>query len=171
VNQFTAERVADERLFKLLLDTLENLETTNNRELLLRFFELHLLEEAGYRPQLLECVTCHKVLEPVANSFCARIGGAVCPSCARNQPFSRSMSLNALKVLRFIQKNDYESVSRLKINTALSEEIEDITRSYLKYLLERDVRAANWLDDLKEQMKTMSSLKANVKPAAEDRPE
>jgi hypothetical protein len=57
-------------------------------------------------------------------------------------------------------------VGRLKINSALSRELEDITRSYLKYLLEREVRSANWLDELKEQMKQMGSLKP-VKPAEE----
>ena len=159
VNQFTAERVEDERLFRLLLDTLQNLCQANNRELLLRYFEVHLLEETGYRPQLQECVTCHRVLEPTTHSFCARIGGIVCPSCAVNQPFSRPLSLNALKVLRFIQRNNFDTVGRLKIDTVLSLELENITRSFLKYLLERDVRSANWLDELKEQMKQMGSLK------------
>jgi DNA repair protein RecO (recombination protein O) len=159
VNQFTAERVEDERLFRLLLDTLQNLCQANNRELLLRYFEVHLLEETGYRPQLQECVTCHRILEPTTNSFCARIGGIVCPSCAVNQPFSRPLSLNALKVLRFIQRNNFDTVGRLKIDTVLSLELENITRSFLKYLLERDVRSANWLDELKEQMKQMGSLK------------
>jgi DNA repair protein RecO (recombination protein O) len=166
VNQFTAERVVDENLFHLLLDTLQNLCQTNNRELLLRYFEIHLLNEAGYRPQLQECVTCHKILEPVTNSFCARIGGTLCPACGANQPFARPISVDALKVLRFIQRNDYGAVGRLKINSALSRELEDITRSYLKYLLEREVRSANWLDELKEQMKQMGSLKP-VKPAEE----
>jgi DNA repair protein RecO (recombination protein O) len=166
VNQFTAERVVDENLFHLLLDTLQNLCQTNNRELLLRYFEIHLLNEAGYRPQLQECVTCHKILEPVTNSFCARIGGTLCPACGANQPFARPISVDALKVLRFIQRNDYSAVGRLKINSALSRELEDITRSYLKYLLEREVRSANWLDELKEQMKQMGSLKP-VKPAEE----
>jgi DNA repair protein RecO (recombination protein O) len=166
VNQFTAEHVVDEKLFKLLLDTLQNLCQTNNQELLLRYFELHLLNEAGYRPQLQECVTCHKILEPVANSFCARIGGTLCPTCGANQPFARPISVDALKVLRFIQRNNYGAVGRLKINLALSRELEEITRSYLKYLLEREVRAANWLDELKEQMKQMGSLRP-VKPVEE----
>jgi DNA repair protein RecO (recombination protein O) len=67
--------------------------------------------------------------------------------------------VNALKVLRFIQRYDYSAVGRLKIDAALSRELEDITRSYLKYLLERDVKSANWLDELKEQMKEMGNLK------------
>jgi DNA repair protein RecO (recombination protein O) len=128
---------------------------------------MHLLDEAGYRPQLQECVTCHKQLEPVTNAFCARIGGTLCPVCGGNQAFARPITVNALKVLRFIQKNDYNAVGRLKIDNALSLELENITRSYLKYLLERDVRSANWLDELKEQMKEMAHLKANVKPVGE----
>jgi DNA repair protein RecO (recombination protein O) len=76
-----------------------------------------------------------------------------------NQPFSRTISVNALKVMRFIQRNDYSAVGRLKIDAALSRELEDITRSYLKYLLEREVKSANWLDELKEQMKEMGNLK------------
>jgi len=168
VNQFTAEHVGDEHLFRLLLDTLQNLCETNNRELLLRYFEVHLLEEVGYRPQLQECVACHRVLEPVANSFCASIGGMLCPVCSLNQPFARPISVNALKVLRFIQRNGYNAVGRLKINTALSLELEAITRSYLKYLLERDVRSANWLDELKEQMKQMGNRKANNKPVTDE---
>ena len=167
-NQITAEHVGDEHLFRLLLDTLQNLCETNNRELLLRYFEVHLLEEAGYRPQLQECVACHRVLEPVANSFCANIGGMLCPVCSLNQPFARPISVNALKVLRFIQRNNYNTVGRLKINTALSLELEAITRSYLKYLLERDVRSANWLDELKEQMKQMGNPKTNIKPVTDE---
>ena len=162
VNQFTADHVEDERLFRLLLQTLQDLCRTNNRELLLRYFEIHLLEECGYRPQLQECVVCHRILEPTINSFCAGVGGTLCPECALNQPFSRPISVNVLKVLRFIQKNDYNAVGRLKIDTGLSLELENITRNYLKYLLERDVRSANWLDELKEQMKQMGNLKPNL---------
>jgi DNA repair protein RecO (recombination protein O) len=128
----------------------------------LRYFEIHLLEECGYRPQIQECVTCHRTLEPTTNSFCASIGGTLCPECALNQPFARPISVNALKVLRFIQRNEYNAVGRLKIDNALSLELEDITRSYLKYLLEREVRSANWLDELKEQMKKMGNLKPNL---------
>jgi DNA repair protein RecO (recombination protein O) len=159
VNQFTAEHVEDEKLFRLLLDTLQSLCQANNRELLLRYFEIHLLESSGYRPQLQECITCHKPLEPITNSFCTSIGGTLCPDCGLNQPFARPISVNALKVLRFIQGNDFNAVGRLKIDIPLSHELENITRSYLKYLLEREVKSANWLDELKDQMKQIGSSK------------
>ena len=153
VNQFTADHIEDKALFRLLLDTLQSLSETNNREFLLRYFEIHLLESSGYRPQLQECVICHQSLEPVTNSFSASLGGTLCPVCGLSQPFARLISVNALKVLRFIQGNDFNTVGRLKIDTALSSELESITRSYLKYFLEREVKSANWLDELKERMK------------------
>ena len=128
----------------------------------MRYFEIHLLEESGYRPQLQECVTCHQPLEPITNSFCASIGGTLCPVCGLNQPFARPISVNALKVLRFIQGNDFNAVGRLKIDAVLSLELEDITRSYLKYLLEREVRSANWLDELERTDETNGESKADI---------
>lgn len=161
VNQFTVEHVEDENLFNLLLNTLQSLCQSSNRELLLRYFEIHLLESSGYRPHLHECVKCHKALEPVTNSFSANLGGVLCPECGQDYPFARSLSVNALKVLRFIQDYDFSVVGRLKIDTSLSNELESLTRSYLKYLLERDVKSARWLDELKEQMKTPQKINTN----------
>jgi DNA repair protein RecO (recombination protein O) len=152
-NQFTAEQEPDETLFQLLLETLKNLCASDNRDLLLRCFEINLLDASGYRPQLRECVTCHKPLEPVVNSFSASAGGVLCPVCGMKQPFAFGITVNAVKVLRFMQDNEPQEVMRLKINPGLARELENITRGYLKYLLEREVKAAAWLDELREQFK------------------
>jgi recombinational DNA repair protein (RecF pathway) len=54
-------------------------------------------------------------------------------------------------VLRWLQNSDYETVSKQKITPELSREIEGVMRGYLKYLLEREVKSAVWLDTLREQ--------------------
>jgi DNA repair protein RecO (recombination protein O) len=151
VNQFTAEHQEHQDIFKLMLGTLEKLPKAENKELLIRYFELHLLQNAGYRPQLRECVACHKPLEPVANYFNPLGGGMLCPVCAVIRPQAHSLSVNAQKVLRALQGNDFDSVSRLKIDDELSREIEFCISGYLKHLLERDVKSAAWLDTLREQ--------------------
>ncbi len=150
VNQFTAEHIENQPLFRLLLETLEQLCQANNHELVLRYFELHLLHEVGYRPQLQQCVTCHRPLEPVVNSFSASGGGVLCPDCRYSQPLSQPLSVNALKVLRLLQSSDHGVVSRLKIDKTLSDELETVMRNYLQYLLEREVKSAAWLDTLRE---------------------
>jgi DNA repair protein RecO (recombination protein O) len=151
VHQFTAERQENQALFQLTLETLDRLCRDENKELILRFFEMHLLECAGYRPQLKECVTCHKALEQTTNSFSPAAGGLLCPACNSSQPFSYPLSFNAQKVLRLLQVDDYSSIARVKIDGALAHEIENVISGYFKYILEREVKSAAWLDTLREQ--------------------
>jgi DNA repair protein RecO (recombination protein O) len=151
VHQFTAEHQENQAIFQLTLETLDRLCQADNKELVLRYFELHLLEYAGYRPQLRECVTCHKALEPHTNYFSPAAGGLLCPACNLNQPFSYPLSVNAQKVLRLLQSSEYVEVSRVKIDGELAREIENVISGYLKYLLEREVKSAAWLDTLREQ--------------------
>ncbi len=153
VNQFTAEHQENQALFQLTIETLQRLCQENNKELTLRYFELHLLESAGYRPQLRECVACHKALEPIINSFSAAAGGILCPGCSPlSQSFSYPLSVNAQKVLRLLQSNDFSSASRVKIDEELARELESVISGYVKHLLEREVKSAAWLETLRKQL-------------------
>jgi DNA repair protein RecO (recombination protein O) len=151
VNQFTAEHIENHPLFSLLLETMKRLCRGGDNELVLRYFELNLLSDVGYRPQLRRCALCHSPLEAVNNSFCPAAGGVLCPACTGSQPFSYPLSANGLKVLRLLQDGDYNTISRLKINLELSRELERLMRNYIKHLLEREIKSAAWLDTLREQ--------------------
>mgnify|MGYP001039593983 CR=1 FL=1 len=148
VNQFTADHIENYPLFQLLLDTMHRLCESGDNELVLRYFELQLLNQVGYRPQLQQCVSCRSRLEPIINSFCASAGGMLCPNCSQSQPLTYPLSINGLKVLRLLQNSDYNTVSRLRLTSELSRELEGATRDYLRYLLEREVKSAAWLDAL-----------------------
>jgi len=150
VNQFVVDHIENRPLFQLLLETMGQLCQASDSELVLRYFELHLLNEVGYRPQLQECVACRQPLKPVTNSFCASNGGMLCPNCCQNQALTYPLPVNALKVLRLLQSSDYSTVNRLKINRELSHGLEMVMRDYLKYLLEREVKSVAWLDTLRE---------------------
>ncbi|MBI2850599.1 MAG: DNA repair protein RecO [Chloroflexi bacterium] len=150
VNQFTPDHLENRPLFQLLLGTLEHLCQTSGRELLLRYFEMHLLETSGYRPQLQQCLSCKTPLQPVINSFSAGAGGMLCPDCSQTHSSTTTpLTVNAQKVLRLLQADDYDTVSRLRVPPELSSELERVMRSYLRYLLEREVKSAAWLDSLK----------------------
>ncbi len=77
----------------------------------------------------------------------------LCPDCAANHPSSYPLSVNAQKVLRLLQDSDYSAVDRLKIDAGLLRELERVIGNYLRYLLERDIKSAAWLDTLREQTK------------------
>jgi DNA repair protein RecO (recombination protein O) len=151
VNQFTADHQENKAVFHLLLATLEQLCQASNKELILRYFELHLLESVGYRPQLRECVVCHRALEPATNYFSPAAGGVLCPDCQPGQPFTYKLSVNAQKMLRLLQNSAYTNADRVKIDPVLTRELENVMSGYLKYLLEREVKSAAWLETLREE--------------------
>jgi len=150
LNQFTADGIENYPLFQLMLQTMHNLCQNSDNELALHYFELHLLGEVGYRPQLHQCVACRSALEPATNWFSPAAGGVLCPDCRHNQQLTYPVSVNGLKVLRFLQSNDYSTTSRLNISPELSHELEGIIRGYVRYLLERELKSAAWLDTLRK---------------------
>lgn len=151
VDSFTAEHIENRRLFDLLLDTLHQLSQTEDGELVLRYFELHLLDHLGYRPQLQRCASCGSPLQPVTNLFSSSQGGILCHDCGYHEPIARPLSLNALKVLRLWQNCDYATARRVKISPRLSSELEQVMREYIKYLLERQLKSTAFLDKLKQE--------------------
>jgi DNA repair protein RecO (recombination protein O) len=159
VNQFAAEDVEDYPIFQLLLATLQRLSQRENSDLVLRYFEMQLLDNVGYRPQLEQCVACHKPLAETTNYFCPPAGGMLCSSCRPTQPFAYPLSWEAQRTLRSLQSGDYESVSGMKLEPELSHQLEMVIRNYIRYLLERELKSAAWLDALKAQ-----SGQANLSP-------
>ncbi len=162
VNQFGVERQENRRLFSLLLEMMEQLCQQNDVGIpyqienknypvtsgLLRYFELHLLEEAGYRPQLGQCVTCRKTLSDTANYFSASGGGMVCPDCRLKHAYTYPISPEALDSLRQLQEGDWPTSNQLNRDMAVHREMEFVIRNYLRYLLERELRSVAWLDTL-----------------------
>ncbi len=158
VNQFTADHIENYPLFCLLLETMEQLDQGGNKELVLHYFEIHLLNEVGYRPQLQQCVLCRLPLKPISNSFCPSAGGILCPGCTRSQSFSYPLSINGLKLLRLLQDSDYNAIGRLRMNQELSYELVGIMRNYIKYLLDKEIKSSAWLDTLKQQSQSQTAL-------------
>jgi recombinational DNA repair protein (RecF pathway) len=93
IDSFTMENSENRPLFNLLLDTLRQLCQVDSKEIVLRYFELHLLHYLGYRPQLHRCVMCNSPLKPGVNFFSASQGGVLCPHC--NSKESRHYELFA----------------------------------------------------------------------------
>ncbi|MFH1662522.1 MAG: DNA repair protein RecO [Chloroflexota bacterium] len=151
INKFTEENIENYPLFKLLLETLKQLEKGSNNELVLRYFEIHLLSYVGYRPQLQHCVLCHSPLKQATLSFSPKAGGMLCPDCNNSQPLTYKISLDGLKLLRVLQESDYEMVNQLEAKPQSNYEIEWMIRNYIRYLLERDVKSIAWLDTIRRQ--------------------
>ncbi len=118
--------------------------------LLLRYFELRLLSAIGYEPALQNCAHCGNELLPEENGFKASSGGVLCPQCSRF--WERRLSLNALKVLRFLQRSKWIEASRLRLDEQLQIELEMVMHSLLRFHLERDLKSWSFLEMLSVKM-------------------
>jgi len=148
-DRFTPEGEANYSLFQLLVHTLRRLCQAHNDITLLMHFELHLLDQLGYRPELYRCVNCDSPLTPITNFFSITDGGVVCPACHQQEHFLRPLSINALKVLRFLQRNDYLTTQRIHLSPELSLDLQPLLHGYITYLLEREVKSMTWIDRLR----------------------
>src|SRR3989337_263405 len=81
VDRLAPERVPAFATYRLLLETLRRLEG-EDIDLALRYFEMRLMDQSGFRPELERCVACGSALQPQQNFFSPQGGGAVCPPCA-----------------------------------------------------------------------------------------
>jgi len=151
VNKFTEDNSENYPVFKLLLETLQQLELGINSELVLRYFELHLLNHVGYRPQLQHCVICHSTVKQTSFLFSPKAGGILCHDCIDSQFHTYSISLNNLKLLRLLQTCNYEIINHLKVKRQTFYEIEQIMRIYIRYFLDREIKSITWLDNMKHQ--------------------
>ena len=126
--------------------THEPIDEHGHTRLLLRYFELHLLSAIGYEPVLRHCAHCANELLPEENGFRASLGGALCAQCSRF--WDRHLSLNALKVLRFLQQRKWVEASYLNLDSKLQVELEAVMHDLLRFHLERDLKSWSFLDML-----------------------
>ena len=152
IDSFTMENNENRPLFDLLLDTLHQLCQADSTEIVLRYFELHLLHHLGYRPQLHRCVMCNSPLKPVFNFFSSSQGGVLCPHCSQEEPGVRPLSVDALKILRLWQDCNYATAKRVKVKSELSSELKQVLQGYIVYLLQREVKSVVWLGELKKSL-------------------
>ena len=148
IDTLTEENVEDHELFDLLLNALNDLAASMEVDRVLRYFELRLLDHLGYRPQVQKCANCGRDLLPEVNYFSPVQGGALCRECGYPDMSARILSINALKVLRFWLQCDYATASRVKLNHELMKELKALMRENVKFVLEKQLKSMDWLDEL-----------------------
>jgi DNA repair protein RecO (recombination protein O) len=149
-----ADRLLPERseanpAFRLLVETLGRLDCEAEIDLAVRYFEMRLLSELGYRPQLDVCCVCGARLEPVENLWSNPAGGVIGPECGGRFQHTQSLSVNALKILRLLQKTTFGEAARVRVSGDLAAEIEACLGGHVIFVLEREVKSAGFVETLR----------------------
>jgi DNA repair protein RecO (recombination protein O) len=149
---FTAEHDENRYLFDLLRDALGWLCVAPDLQLVARYYELHLLGLVGYQPQLMVCGNCRSSLQPEVSFWSVADGSVLCGKCGLDRSGTLSLSVNALKVLRFLQTRDWETCRLLRLTAASQAEVETDLQSYITYHLERRLKSVDFMQLLRRQM-------------------
>lgn len=160
VGQSVEEHAPNPLLFDLLHAGLSLLQTVTPPELAARWFEVQLLRDLGYAPNLSECALCH---DPVPGRFpgnerfalSAQLGGALCPRHARpaSTDDHSGLSYAALSLLQTLdapEQQTGETLPRLTLpDTKGLNEARLALRRSLRLRLERDLKSLEFLDSLR----------------------
>ncbi len=151
LDKFTEPREEHFDLYRLLLETLRRIATRPDFDTPVRFYEMGLLDTLGYRPELEVCVKCRRPLAAVTNSWSAALGGIVCPSCRNEELVARPLSPNGVKLLRLLLHGRFSDVARVNVAPELAAELERAMLEYVRWVLERDVRSAAFIDTVRRR--------------------
>ncbi|NIM92846.1 MAG: DNA repair protein RecO [Anaerolineales bacterium] len=140
------EGEANQRLYRILIDTLNRLAAKEiDPSKVILYFEMRLLDEAGYRPELFHCLVCRTEIRAEDQFFSSKQGGVLCRMCGTANKDTRPITLGALKVIRHYQRSNFSTAASPHVPSATFTEVEQIMEDYMSYLLERRLNSPSFL--------------------------
>jgi DNA repair protein RecO (recombination protein O) len=144
------ERHGAENVYLLLKRAYEILDAGMAPGRVARWFEVHLADELGVRPEVDRCVECGRLLEADERyRWMPPLGGVLCERCP-GPPFERvGLSLEGLKLLKAYQRLDVEALAALRVRPEVEREVEMAMREFLAFSLDRKPRSLAFLDEVR----------------------
>ena len=144
------ERHEAEPLYALLRRAYELLDAGMAPGRVARWYEMHLADELGQRPEVDRCVECDRMLEATGTfRWVPPLGGVLCDRCPGPPVDRAGLSLDALKLLKAYQRLDIEAIATLRLTESTEREVEGAMRDFMRVSLERDARSLAFLDEVR----------------------
>ncbi|MCY4613589.1 MAG: DNA repair protein RecO [Nitrospira sp.] len=131
VDGVTADRDPSPKIFHTLLEGLRLLVRTDDPGLLTLIFQVHVLGQSGFQPQIERCASCGRDVGERSAWFSSSAGGRLCGSCDRGSwEYCLPMSQGSTAFLRQAWHTPFERATRLKAGGQVRKEIEAIVETY-----------------------------------------
>lgn len=148
VDRFSYAEAENPLLYKLLVDTLIRLEGVAEPAVVIHFYEMHLLDLLGFRPELQTCVSCGEAISPQAQFISPLLGGALCPRCRQADVNAWPVSVPVLKYMRHFQRTPWSKLEKMKLPEEVEAGLKPLLERYLTYLLEYNLKTPGFLRDI-----------------------
>jgi len=144
------ERTAAEPLYTLLKRAYGLLDAGMAPGRVARWYEMHLADELGMRPEVDRCAECDRMLEAEErHRWVPAVGGVLCDRCPGPTHDRAGLSLEGLKLLKAYQRLDIEAIAALRLAPSAEREVEAAMREFIGNALERQARSLAFLDEVR----------------------
>jgi DNA repair protein RecO (recombination protein O) len=125
----------DEALFDLLFKYLNAFENRIDTEVLFDHFIVQLLLRLGYGMELYTCHKCGKGIIEEKNRFDLTKNSMLCQACSNRLPgeLTIPLSVDSIKIARFMATTDIGGVHRLAVKKELKTEFRDLISKLVAY--------------------------------------
>jgi DNA repair protein RecO (recombination protein O) len=153
LDRFTYESEQNLTLYDLVVDTLARISEaspnpTDLAWLPVSYYQVHLLDALGFRPELFSCASCREEIKPQDQFFSAEAGGVLCPRCGTSRAGARPVSMEVLKYLRHFQRSSYAQAEHAHPTENIKTELDALLQYYLTYLLERGLNTPAFIREV-----------------------
>lgn len=149
IDSIMAIEQANEPVYRLLLDFLEELQIAKDIGKLVRVFQVKVLTLSGFRPHIDACVKCGAKVTGQAREarFSMRLGGLVCPLCPTAETTFMLVSRGAISSMLHIEKMPWRTALRLGLTSSVRKELKYILNTFLVYHLEKKIKSEKLLSE------------------------
>lgn len=159
VDAIASEGDANPKIFHLLCNTYQFLQTTEDVAMLARVFEIKFLDLAGYAPQLSQCANCganvtaateKKTQGTQAMLFSVRHGGMLCNNCKHRDTSAYTIAPGSCELLKTLRKTELDKINRIRASTRNHRELKLVLSSFIQYHTERTLKSLKFIESVLE---------------------
>lgn len=148
-DRLTREHEENRQLFEHLREGLIFIEEKGTSPTFLVFFELKLLQLAGYRPRLQRCRRCEESWRRDLQAqwcFSPRDGGILCESCSPFRKDTISLSAEALHALATLQDTNGALSCPPSFSPSALREGHSVLTRFIQFQIEKELKSASFLE-------------------------
>lgn len=148
VDTFVEENEPNPAMFRLVLEGFTLIAGAEDLDLTIRWFELKLLNQLGYRPELEECLSCGL---PITTNcvYDAEQGGLLCQECAREGAGGIPVPMAVVAQMRRLTETDASRLGILRPTRPDRLLMEHVVRAHIDHRLDRPIKSRDFLEAMR----------------------
>ncbi|TCS94754.1 DNA repair protein RecO [Hazenella coriacea] len=152
MDKVTEEKESHPSLYHFLVSALQLLEQGTDPEILTRIVELRVMDHAGFRPVLHQCVQCQSTSRPVR--FSIRQGGFLCKNCVEIDPQSFPVTEAVAKIFPLLHAINIQRLGEVNVKTETNRQLEKMIQAFMDEYLSIPFKSRSILKQIQKSWDT-----------------